>query len=45
MASESPTTAELEKGVNWELVSNMDGSSKKYINHKAIPIARIISRG
>ena len=45
MASESPTNAELEKGANWELVSTMDGSSKKYINHRAIPIARIISRG
>lgn len=41
-ATLSPTNAELEKGANWALVS--DGSSK-YIDHKAIPIARIISRG
>lgn len=40
----SPTNAEFEKGTNWELV-NDGGTSKKYINHKAIPIARIISRG
>lgn len=38
----SPTSLELEKGANWTLVS--DGGSN-YINQKAIPIARIISRG
>ena len=38
----SPTDAELKNGKNWALVSNGD---KKTINHKAIPIARIISRG
>ena len=38
----SPTDNELKKGTNWELVN--DGSGK-YINHKAIPIARIISKG
>ena len=37
--------AELEKGVNWTLVHNGASSSKEYIDHKAIPIARIISRG
>lgn len=43
-ASLSPTDDELKNGKNWELVN--DGSStKKYINHKAIPIARIVSRG
>lgn len=41
MASLSPTNAELEKGGNWELVQN----DKNTIDHKAIPIARIISRG
>lgn len=45
-ASLSPTSAELENGTNWELVNNGEtGNAKKYINHKAIPIARIISRG
>lgn len=45
MAKDSPTDAELELGVNWELVSGGTGANKQYINHKAIPIARIISRG
>lgn len=44
-ASLSPTDSELEDGANWELVNNGSGTSKKYINHKAIPIARIISKG
>lgn len=41
----SPTNAELENGANWELVNDGAASGKKYINHKAIPIARIISQG
>ena len=41
-ATLSPTDAELKDGTNWELVN--DGSGK-VINHKAIPIARIISKG
>lgn len=41
-ATLSPTDAELKKGANWELVSDGNG---KTINHKAIPIARIISKG
>lgn len=45
MATDSPTTAELETGTNWELVSGGTGANKKYIDHKAIPIARIISLG
>lgn len=44
MASLSPTNAELENGANWELV-NDGASNKTYIEHKSIPIARIISRG
>lgn len=44
MATLSPTNAELEMGVNWELV-NTGGSSKEYISLKSIPIARIISLG
>ena len=32
----------LENGANWELVKSED---KETIDHKAIPIARIISRG
>ncbi|MCX4298742.1 MAG: phage coat protein [Lachnospiraceae bacterium] len=40
-ATNSPTNAELEKGENWSLVND----DKKAIEHKAVPIARIISRG
>lgn len=38
----SPEDTELEKGTNWELVKSQDGD---VIDHKAIPIARIIPRG
>ncbi|AJA42524.1 coat protein (endogenous virus) [Clostridium phage phiCT453A] len=42
----SPTNTELENGANWELVNNgATGKDKEYIDHKAIAIARIISRG
>lgn len=42
MASLSPTDEELKNGTNWSLVSASDGDT---INHKAVPIARIITRG
>lgn len=46
MASNSPTDAELKNGANWELVHDAGvGANRKYFDHKAIPIARIISRG
>lgn len=45
MASLSPTDDELEKGANWELVNNQIEGSKQYIDHKLIPIARVITRG
>lgn len=43
----SPTDAELENGQNWTLVHSGESSasSRTYINHKAIPIARIQSLG
>lgn len=42
----SPTNAELENGANWTLVNDGgQGAARKYIDHKAIPIARIISKG
>jgi hypothetical protein len=46
-ASLSPTNAELENGANWDLVHSGEtvAANRSYINHKAIPIARIISRG
>lgn len=40
----SPTDAQLETGSKWSL-ANSNESAKKYFPHKAIPIARIISRG
>jgi hypothetical protein len=43
VASLSPTDAEYENGANWGLV--VDSTATKVIEHKAIPIARIISRG
>jgi len=46
MATLSPTDDELANGENWELVNTNDESgTKQYIASKAIPIARIISRG
>ena len=42
-ASLSPTNEELANGTNWTLVCDSEG--KKFIDHKAIPIARIISKG
>lgn len=42
VATNSPTDAELKTAANWTLVN--DGNSK-YFDHKAIPIARIVSRG
>lgn len=44
-ASLSPTDEELANGANWELVHNGESTKKEYIDHKAIPIARILSRG
>lgn len=44
IATLSPTDAELATGANWEIV-NTGGSSKIYLPHKAIPIARVISLG
>jgi len=45
-ATSSPTNAELEDAKNWDVVNNgKTGSAKKYIDHKLIAIARIISRG
>lgn len=41
----SPTDAQLETGSKWSLANNNDSTTKKWYPHKAIPIARIISRG
>ena len=46
-SSNSPTDLELGNGANWTLVHSGEGSeeSRTYINHKAIPICRIMSKG
>ena len=46
-ATLSPTDAELAKGANWCLVHSgeTDEEDRSYVAHKAIPIARILSRG
>ena len=46
-ASLSPTDAELANGTNWCLVHSgeTDEEDRSYVAHKAIPIARILSRG
>ncbi len=43
----SPTDAELADGTNWCLVHSgeTDEEDRSYVAHKAIPIARILSRG
>ena len=44
MSSNSPSNAELATGGNWELVKSA-GGTPTYIDHKTIPIARIVSLG
>ena len=41
----SATTSELANGANWELVNDGATSGRAFVNHKAIPIVKIISRG
>lgn len=41
----SPTDEQLENGVNWEIANSNENSKKEYFPTKAIPIARIITRG
>ena len=46
-ATLSPTDAELANGANWDLVHSgeTDEADRSYIADKAIPIARILSKG
>ncbi len=46
-ASNSPTDAELKKGANWTLVHSGEPAEadRSYIDHRAIPIAKIVSWG
>lgn len=41
----SPLDTDLEKGANWTLANSNEGGSAEYFPHKAIPIARVITRG
>lgn len=45
VTSLSPTKAEIANPTNWELINDNATSNKKFYDHKAIAIARIISRG
>ena len=46
-SSLSPTDAELANGANWALVHSGESTAanRTYIDHKAIPICRIMSKG
>lgn len=46
-ASLSPTDTDLANGANWALVHSGESNNQQrtYINHKAIPICRIFSKG
>lgn len=41
----SPTDTQLAAGANWTLANSNQGAGAKYFPHKAIAIARIITRG
>lgn len=43
MLTSSPTVAELANASNWDVIKNTAGT--KYIDSKAIPFARILSKG
>lgn len=45
MSKLSPTVAELKMGANWKIVDNgQSGEDRKVVNHKNIPIARMITK-
>lgn len=46
-SSDSPTNSELSSGANWALVHSGEASAdaRTYIDHKSIPIVRILSLG
>lgn len=41
----SPTNTQLETGSNWEIANSNESTGKEYFPHKAIAIARVITRG
>lgn len=47
MAKASPTVAELKDGRNWEVVNTGESNKNQrtYVNHKGIPMLKIVTRG
>ena len=47
MAKASPTKAELADGRNWEVVNSGESNraQRSYVNHKGIPMLKIITKG
>ena len=47
MSTASPTKAELSNGANWEVVNSGEAikANRSYVNHKGIPMLKIITRG
>ena len=47
MSKNSPTVAELEAGANWEVVNSGESNKNQrtYVNHKGIPMLKIVTRG
>ena len=43
MATDSPTKEEFKNGANWEIVNDDNPTSKTYVDHRLIPIVKIIS--
>ena len=47
MSTASPTKAELSNGANWEVVNSGEANvaNRNYVNHKGIPMLKIVTRG
>ena len=47
MSTESPTTSELANGQNWEVVNTGEAivANRAYVNHKGIPMLKIVTLG
>ena len=47
MSTASPTAAELANGANWEVANSgeVNVANRSYVNHKGIPMLKIITKG
>lgn len=47
MSKASPTVEELSNGANWEVVNSGESTvaNRNYVNHKGIPMLKIVTRG